>query len=160
MLRIDFVFAVLAAVALTAPDVSAMGSDSSPKVPTARENFENGKKAVYAAKYDRAIRLMNKVVAEQPKNADAHNYIGFAYRKMGKLQQAAASYQKVFAINANHKGALEYQGELFLKQNNLAGAQANLAKLTGLCPSGYKEQVELKRAIADYKTTMAPKRGS
>ena len=43
LLRIDFVFAVLAAVALTAPDVSAMGSDSSPKLPTARENFEIGR---------------------------------------------------------------------------------------------------------------------
>jgi len=160
MLRFGFVIAVLAAVSMTAPDVSAMGSDSSPKTPTASENFENGKKAVYAAKYDRAIRLMNKVVAEQPKNSDAHNYIGFAYRKMGKLHEAAASYQKVFAIDANHKGALEYQGELFLKQNNLASAQANLAKLTGLCPSGCKEQAELKRAIADYQAANPASRGS
>ncbi len=137
-----------------------MGSDLTPKMPTASENFENGKKAVYAAKYERAIRLMVKVVAEQPRNADAHNYIGFSYRKLGKLERAAAFYQKVFAIDANHKGALEYQGELYLKQNNLAGAQANLAKLTALCPSGCGELAELKRAIADYQAANPSSRGS
>ncbi len=145
---------------LLAPaEVSAMGN-SNPPVASAGQNFKTGQAAVYAGKYDKAIGLMKKVVAKQPRNADAHNYLGFSYRKTGRLKLAAASYKAVFAIDADHKGALEYQGELFLKMGNLNGAERNLEHLTKLCASGCKEQAELKRAIADYQATQIKSRGS
>ena len=132
-------------------NVNAMGNQDPKPVATNKDDFEVGKSAVYSGRFEEAIRLLIKVVNTEPKNADAHNYLGYSYRKIGKLELAESSYQYVFAINPNHKGALEYQGEMFLKQDNLSAAKKNLSRLKGLCPSGCKELSELERAIADFK---------
>jgi len=136
--------------------VHAMGNSDAKPPKTAAQDFKAGRSAVYAGRFDTAIRLMKKVVKEEPKNADAHNYLGFSYRQTGKLDLAASSYKQVFAIDPNHKGALEYQGELFLKLGNVAKANQNLAKLEKLCPRGCKELNELRKAIAGH----SPSRGS
>ena len=150
-MRILFgVLALIAAAGLFSAPVFAIGSDTTKPQVNIDRQYQDGKRAIQAAKYDRGISLMKEVVKARPRNADAHNYLGFAYRKQGKLKLAAASYKVALWVNAKHKGALEYQGELFLKLRDLASARKNLATLRGLCPSGCKELAELRRAIADY----------
>ena len=134
-------------------EVRAAGNPEAAPPKTVAGDFKAGRSAVYAGRYDTAIRLMKRVVAEEPKNADAHNYLGFSYRKTGKLELAAASYKRVFAIDANHKGALEYQGELFLKLGDVAKSRQNLAKLEKLCPRGCKELNMLRKAINTHNTS-------
>ena len=141
-------------------NVLSMGNEDDTTSNSAKKHFADGKSAVYSGRYETAIRLLKKVVVLEPKNADAHNYLGFSYRKTGKLDLAASSYTQVFAVNPDHKGALEYQGELFLKLGNLSGANKNLAKLEKLCPSTCKELAELKRAIADFTATDGDRKGS
>jgi hypothetical protein len=46
-----------------------------------------------------------------------------------------------------HKGALEYQGELFVELGQLDKAKENLAKLNHLCWFGCEEASDLKEAI-------------
>ena len=48
-------------MALVASPVFAMGSDN-PPTPTAKQQMEDGKKAIYAGKYDDGIALMKKVI--------------------------------------------------------------------------------------------------
>lgn len=147
--------ALLAGLAVAAPHgASAMGADPTPAPPAnTKKDFDAGKQAVQAGQYDKAIELMKKVVAVEPKNADAYNYLGFAYRKKGEVKPAAASYETALKLDANHKGALEYQGELFLKLGKMEDAMKNRARLVVLCPSGCAELSELDRAIADSKAS-------
>jgi tetratricopeptide (TPR) repeat protein len=44
--------------------------------------------------------------------------LGFSFRKMGNLDKAAFYYEKALTISPKHKGALEYQGEMFLTLGN------------------------------------------
>ena len=155
MKTIAAVAAALIALAAAAPQGFAMGSDPTPPKPAVntKKDFEDGQRAIQAAQYDKGIELMKKVVAAEPKNADAYNYLGFAYRKKGDMRSAAASYETTLKINANHKGALEYQGEMFLKLGRLDDAFKNRVKLRELCPKGCAELSELDRAIADFHAT-------
>lgn len=125
-----------------------------------KQDFADGKSAAYSGRYQTAIRLLKQGVNREPRNADAHNYLGFSYRKLGKLELAAASYQRVFSIDPNHKCALEYQGELYLILGHLSSAQKNVTRLENLCPSTCKELAELKRAIADFTATSVSGPGS
>lgn len=151
MVRLLTVITVLIGGTLLAVPVLAMGGDNSASSePSAHQLFKTGQKAIYAQQWDRGIRFMERVIAKQPKNADAHNYLGFAYRKKGDIKRAASFYKVALRLSPNHKGALEYQGEMFLKLGQLAAAQHNQAKLQKLCLSGCKELKELTRAIADY----------
>ena len=141
-------------------DVRAMGKEDAPPPKSEKKFFSEGKSAVNEGRYQTAIQLLKQVVAKDPQNADAHNYLGFSYREIGNLDSAAESYKQVFSVEPNHKGALEYQGELFLRLGNITSAKLNLAKLAKLCPSRCKEFSELKRAIADFTATRGVRKGS
>lgn len=80
-------------------------------------------------------------------HADLYNLLGFAYRKTGDTARAEANYTRALRLDPNHLGALEYQGELFLETNRMALAQANLARLTALCPKGCEELDDLRAAV-------------
>ena len=144
---------VLSLLALAAPDARAMGGDPTPapKANTAQQDYAAGVAAIQAGLYDKGIEAMKKVVAAEPKNADAYNYLGFAYRKKGDVKGAGMAYEAALKLNANHKGALEYQGELFLKLNKMEDAMKNRERLQALCPTSCTELRELDRAIADHK---------
>lgn len=87
-------------------------------------------------------------------HADVYNLMGFSLRKSGDLKQAATFYSKALDFNPEHKGALEYQGEMFVEMGQVDKAKVNLAKLVTLCPAGCEEREDLEKAIAAAPTTM------
>lgn len=109
-----------------------------------------------------AIKLINRDLFEaalvplaletmqNPKNADAWNYTGFALRKSGRYDESMTAYDKALAIDPEHEGALEYQGELFLTLKQPDKAKENLAKLKQQCSFNCKERDDLMRAINAY----------
>jgi Flp pilus assembly protein TadD len=109
-------------------------------------------KAVDAGDYAGAIPILHDVVAKEPRNADAYNYLGYASRKLGRFDEAKAHYLKALDIDPEHKGANEYLGELYLELDNLAGAEARLRALDDACGFfGCEEFDELDEKIEAYK---------
>ena len=106
---------------------------------------------VYGKKYKKAEKRLISLEVKFPQNADIQNYLGFVSRKMDKLGKSDAYYKKALQINPMHKGALEYQGELFLKYKNVEKAKANLKLLERICGVNCKEYKELKKAIESFK---------
>ena len=98
--------------------------------------------------YRKAISQLRKAVGKDKKNADAWNLLGFASRKAGDLETSADAYAKALALEPEHKGALEYQGELFITQGAIGKARENLDKLIALCPGGCDERSKLEQALA------------
>ncbi len=142
---------VLAAVLTFGLVSQAMAAGSSSKsTPRKAGDYELGVKAVKAANYGKAIKLLSKVVAAKPGNADAWNYIGFSHRKLKKFDQAMSAYQKALAIDPDHRGANEYLGELYLQTGDLAKAKERLKKLDDVCTFGCEEFDDLKAAIKAY----------
>lgn len=94
-----------------------------------------------------SITELKRLDGAFPNNADINNYLGFSTRKLKDYKQAAAYYEKALKINPNHKGALEYQGELFVMTNKIALAKKNLAKLKQICGVNCEEYLDLKKAI-------------
>ena len=95
-----------------------------------------------------AISALLDVVDAAPGNADAYNLLGFASRKSGDLDRAWVFYDAALRINPNHLGALEYQGELFILQGDIAAAEANLVKLAAAC-GACAEYADLAAALGD-----------
>ena len=110
--------------------------------------LKSAERLIYKERYKKAIKKLRNAIKEEPGNADAWNLLGYASRKKGDLEQSASAYSKALEIEPDHKGALEYQGELFLMQGDKAAAEANLARLTELCPDGCEQLEELTQAIA------------
>ena len=58
---------------------------------------------------------------------------------------------EILKIDPNHKGALEYQGELFMQTNRQNLAEENLNKLISLCPNSCYELEKLQEYILNNK---------
>ena len=128
---------LIAVVALlSAGSAYAAGGSSSSKPETTLLDIE---RMLYKEKYSRAIEPLKKMVNEDPDNADAWNLLGFALRKTDQLEDAQAAYTNALNLDPEHKGALEYQGELFLRLGDRSAAEANLMQLKKLCPDSCAE---------------------
>ena len=101
--------------------------------------------------YNKAIVKLKEAEGAAKKDADIQNLLGFAHRKSGKLDAAGKYYKSALALDSKHKGALEYQGELFLMLGDKASAEKNLQKLDKICWLGCSELDDLRTAIRNYK---------
>jgi len=120
------------------------GSAASP-LNEARDKIEEGR-------YEAALSELQGLAAENPEDADVHNLLGYAYRKMGRYDESYEHYQLALEIDPEHKEALEYLGELYLQTDRLPEAEATLERLSDSCGFfGCEEERELKEAISAYK---------
>ena len=102
--------------------------------------------------YDDALKDLEVYVYENPQNAHAWNFIGFASRKLGKYEDAELYYNTGLEISPNHEGILSYQGELFLQTGRYELALKNLEKLAELCNFNCTEKKALSDAIVQYES--------
>ena len=162
MLKFVGVLAVGAALAFVAPaSVSAMGGGSgSPFAANPDQDYKDAVRAVNGKDYNKAITLLANVLKEQPKNADALNYMGYSHRKIGKYPDAVAFYRKALGVNPDHRGANEYLGEAHLEMNQLDQAEVRLAHLGKVCNMNCDEYRELKMAVDAYKAGKRPPQSS
>ncbi len=131
---------------------AALAADfqSTPVENARMDDFAAGKKALDAKKWAEAVSSFNKVVAQNPKNADAWNYLGYSSRWLGKYDEAFAAYNKALTLDPKHRGALEYSGIAYIKTGQKAQAEAQLARLQAICAS-CEETADLAKAVAAAK---------
>lgn len=142
--------AVTIAITLAAIPVFAMGGGASE---SASDQYKDAVTAVKHKDYKGAIMLLKDVLHGNARNADALNYMGYSYRKLGNYELALAYYKKALDVDPNHKGANEYLGEAYLEMKQPTLAEAQLAKLEKICGMGCDAYKRLKTAIDAFKKT-------
>jgi Tfp pilus assembly protein PilF len=143
---------LLAAGAACAADTP--GANPSVPQPSVQERLANARKAVDRKDWSTAQRELTVVVREAPQNADAHNLLGYTYRKRGSPDMARAyeHYDMALKIDPRHKGAREYLGEAYLVDRRLPDAERQLVELEKICGGpACEEYRDLAKSIAEYK---------
>jgi Flp pilus assembly protein TadD len=124
-----------------------------PKDTPENANIVAGRKAIETKDFKGAVGHLTKAVQDEPKNSDAHNLLGYSYRKVGTFDKSMEHYQTALKLDSNNRSAHEYLGELYLDMNQLDNAEKQLASLKKACPFFGKceEFDDLKKAIDAYK---------
>jgi Flp pilus assembly protein TadD len=136
-------FAGLIGAAVIAP--AARAADGAPAADA--PDLKAVRAAIRAKDYNSALAQL-RVIVVTSQHPDVYSLMGFALRKTGNRAQAMTYYQKALDADPTHRGALEYQGELYVEIGQIDNAKVNLAKLHKLCwPFGCEEQDDLKEAI-------------
>jgi Tfp pilus assembly protein PilF len=154
--RIIFTFFALLLVTSLNPSFAADNSGpSTTNESTSTESFESklekARKLVDQKKWKSAISELKKLSKTNKSNADVWNLLGFAARNSGDLKNSATYYKKALSIDPKHLGALEYQGELFLKLKQVDKAKKNLELLKNYCGTSCAEYKDLDKDIKSYK---------
>jgi tetratricopeptide (TPR) repeat protein len=133
--------------------MAALGSDANWAELDA--DFAGGKKALAAEDWDGAIAAFELAALRDPRNADIHNSIGYAHRRLRQLGPAIGHFQQALVFNPRHRGAHEHLGELYLLLDEPARADEHLAALEQICLVPCAEFGNLKRAISAYRVSAA-----
>jgi tetratricopeptide (TPR) repeat protein len=98
-----------------------------------------------------AIDELHDELDSDPDNPDILSLLGFSYRKIGSYEDAMEFYEWALKSEPEHKGAIEYLGELYLQIDQLDNAKKQLAILDDLCFLNCDEYKKLKSAIEGYQ---------
>jgi tetratricopeptide (TPR) repeat protein len=103
-------------------------------------------------KYQDAIVELQRMLKENPEDADVLNLLAYSQRKSQQFDEAMVNYQKALNIEPKHLRANEYLGELYLQLGQLDKAQERLQVLDKACFFGCKEFDKLEKAIETYRS--------
>lgn len=98
--------------------------------------------------YEAAIADFARAVSLKPDHKESHNYLGYCYRRVGKLEHSLASYGKAIEIDPRFAQAREYRGETYLALGRVEEAEAELAELRKLDP---EQAAVLEQSLALYR---------
>lgn len=98
--------------------------------------------------YEAAIADFARAVSLKPDHKESHNYLGYCYRRVGKLEHSLASYGKAIKLDPKFALAREYRGETYLALGRVAEAEAELAELRKLDP---EQAAVLEQSLALYR---------
>ena len=139
------------AMLLTSFVATAVDDVENPAAVALDPDYAAGKKAIEAKQWSVAIAALSSAALRDTRNADIHNYLGYAYRNAGQLDAAFMHYERALTLSPRHRGAHEYVGEAYLIMNNLAKAEEHLAMLHQICLIPCEEFEELKEKVEAYK---------
>jgi tetratricopeptide (TPR) repeat protein len=138
-----FLVSVLLATSLGATSALAVDTITSKDAP----DLTSVRAKIKAKDFKGALAELTPMLATY-QHADVYNLMGFSLRKTGDYKQAYTFYRKALEFDSEHKGALEYLGELYVETGQLEKARENVALLKKLCPGGCEELDDLEAAIA------------
>ena len=144
--------ATAATAVLAADDYSAAPASPAKKTEAPADPLASARALIQQERWRDAIIELKRV--NQTQSADWNNLMGYSHRKAKTPDYAAAQqyYDVALRIDPQHRGALEYSGELALMKNELPAAQSKLASLDKVCGKSCPEFVQLKTAIASYES--------
>ena len=135
--------AVLVAASFVAPAALAVDVVTSRDAP----DLTSVRAKIKAKDFKAAIAELTPML-ETHQHADVYNLMGFSLRKSGDPKQAYTFYRKALDFDPEHKGALEYLGELYVETGQVDKARENVVLLKKLCPGGCEELADLEQAVA------------
>lgn len=139
-LTVSFICTSQVAAAMMTTD----GGGSSAAVDEARKLVED-------KQYAEAIAKLNTALKDDPQNAEAWNLLGFSSRMNGDFDASEKYYVNALKLEPEHRGALNYMGQLFVQTGRMEKARDVLARLEKACAGECKEFDQLAQAIKDGK---------
>ena len=109
--------------------------------------FGAARALVLSGKYEAGIAAMKALGYDD--HPDVASSIGFAYAKLGNLNEARAWYSRALAADPNHLATWGYSGALFVVQGDIEKARRDLDRVKALCGgTACREYQELDGLIA------------
>src|ERR1700746_3159702 len=108
--------------------------------------YDQGVRAMNSKKFAEAQTRFAQALTENPRFAEAHNYLGYSLQMEGTQNylMALEHYNRAIQLKPNLAQAYEYRGAFLLKMDRKSAAEKDLATLKTLNP---RLAVELERIM-------------
>jgi Flp pilus assembly protein TadD len=109
----------------------ALTAASAPAAPQMDNAFVQARQLILGGQYDAGIAAMRALKFDD--HPDVATFLGLAYRKLGRLDEARAWYERALAVDPNHRLALSFYGMMRAETGDMNRARADLEKLKLIC---------------------------
>ena len=116
-------------------------------VSESRSAYLEAVERINAGEFMAAVEELRALLQTMGPVPDVLNYLGYAYRNLGRFDESLAYYEQALVLDPEHRGANEYLGELFVELGRMDLAEERLSVLERICPFGCAEFEDLKRRI-------------
>jgi len=82
--------------------------------------------------YERAQAAFEEAVRAEPAMYEAHTYLGYIHRKLGRFDKSLEAYATALKLKPDYVYAIEYQGEAYLALGDFDRARINYLRLYAL----------------------------
>ena len=106
--------------------------------------FDEANQFMDVGELDNAIELFTKVVKQSPEFAEGWNKRATVYFLKGELNKSISDIEKTLNLEPRHFGALDGLAEIYLIQDDIAGAAVIYRRILEIIPSSKKSQDRLK----------------
>lgn len=113
------------------------------------ELYKQGRALAKEERYDWAIEVLASIKNQQ--DPRVLNYLGYSYRKSGRLDLGISYYRKALAIDPDYNLAREYLGEGYIAAGRKDLAMLELAAIEKSCGTTCEEYKDLAEALAAAK---------
>ena len=117
------------------------------RIPTTHYHYDVGIAAIEDNEFARAIDNLKLVVKDEPRNADAHDWLGHAYAKTAQHALAVKHLREAIRVEPRHVRAHQHLGEAYALAGDSTRARETLNALRRICKPPCAEATELERVI-------------
>ena len=103
---------------------------------------------VHSGAHEKAIAALTAL--GRPDDPYVLNYLGYASRKLGRVEQALAYYDRALAIRPDYARARSYLGEGYVALGRIGEAREQLSRIGALCGTACEAYLRLDAAIAGH----------
>ena len=99
---------VTVVLAFTLNTAQAEPYEDNPAASASDPDYAAGKAANEKKNWGEAVKRFQQAALRDPDSADLHNYLGFSYRNLRRMDLAFKYYKRSIQLNPRHRGAHEY----------------------------------------------------
>lgn len=122
-------------------------SEDAPGAAVSKAHLEDGKAALDAHVYDRAVLEFERAITADPRNARAFAYLGQAHGQAGRPELARKYYRIALDVDPGEVKALLWDGQMDVAAQNLEAARADLQRMARACARTCDEYRTLEHSI-------------
>ncbi len=153
LIALSFTTAPVFAAGTPDPPAPSDGKDKKGKMTDEQflEGYRQARAEILAGKYEKGIAAMHALGHDE--HADVANYIGYAYRKMGRYEDSKIWYEAALKTDPNHARTWSYYGMWQAEQGNRLKAEDYLQKVKLICGNESCTEFKQLREVIDGKAT-------
>lgn len=131
------------------PTISA--ADAYERKGSNKGRFEKAEEALNKKEYDKAVTILNQIIADDPQDFQALAELGYAYLKQNNNAEAEKAYLRSTEVRPTFFLALFSLGRLRMQQKNFEGAIAILDRAVTVQPASAEANYQLGSAYLQIK---------
>ena len=114
----------------------------------AQSDVQAGIELVHQGKFPDALKMLRQALKQNPKSAEAHNYLGFVLGRGGDLSGAIAEFEKALSLDPKYAEAFYNLGCALRLNGQTSEAIVKLRQALELRPGFFEAELELGITLA------------